>query len=634
MMRIYNHPIIRTERTDRSLPQDTWIASHHIPRETWRSEICPRPSVARYDLPTEGVPHGFWEPVQPSAQRVPWVNLSSEQSSSSASRLHRQFSGLHCDDDLEVDGDLYTGKHNRKFDYNKNYSDQDLERPEERPYYSTSRTSNGYLSKPVRRVIHDSSDRLIPIQVEHSRSVPIPHSINRYKESRRPVHSRMNTDVRTNSRNYIDLSEFEDSSSDQSDCDIYPFTCRKKLIDNARTRGGRPDKRHDLYSIDLRSNSPSTDTDCRLVSPPSTPSRVTTRRTQCHSPDRDVMCLSDINGGYKKQQDRKPPFSVEFEGGSYGKYKSDISNKLDKLPSSSAFYKSKGSHKITRDDEDSTFNDNIAYQSSDEDDCVISNNNDEKYDYDIVIKDTSRHRRACETDKWANGHRRESDSDEGASGHRQVRRVSDSSGHRQVSDSSGHREASDSDEGISPTPNYPAYKLIRKVICPEERQVDYIRGDGNCFFRALSKVIYNTESCHEEIRQAVVDVMEKYPKDFEQFIDGKSLEYHMKSMRRSGTWGTQAEIYGAATLLQRDIYILSPDHSGKQYRWLLFSPRFKQTDVNSFDLCYITLCHTNGNHYDRIAPLIGKCNCALLPPPLSGVKDHVDLTESEELMVV
>jgi hypothetical protein len=85
-----------------------------------------------------------------------------------------------------VDGDLYTGKHSRKFDYNKNYSDQDLERPEERPYHSTSRTSNGYFSKPVRRVIHDPSDRLIPIQVEHSRSIPIPQPVNRYKESRVP----------------------------------------------------------------------------------------------------------------------------------------------------------------------------------------------------------------------------------------------------------------------------------------------------------------------------------------------------------------------------------------------------------------------------------------------------------------
>jgi hypothetical protein len=611
MMRIYNHPV-RTERTDHSLPIDNWLTSRHIPRETWRTEICPRPSIARYDLPTQGVPYGFWEPVQPSAQRVPRVNLSSEENSSSASRLHREFSGLHCDDDLEVDGDLYTGKHSRKFDYNKNYSDQDLERPEERPYHSTSRTSNGYFSKPVRRVIHDPSDRLIPIQVEHSRSIPIPQPVNRYKESRVPVHSRMNTNVRTNSRNYIDLSDYEDSSSDQSDCDIYPFICRKKLINDVRTRRGS-----DLYSIDLRSNSPSPDTDCRLVSPPYTPSRVITRRTQCHSPDRDVMCLSDINGGYKKQKDRKSPFSVEFEGDSYGKYKSDISDKLDKLPSSSAFYKSKGNHKITRDDEDSAFSVNIAYQSSDEDDGVIGNHSDEKYDYDIVIKDTSGHRRVSDSDKRANGHRRGSDSDEGASGHRQV-----------------NRRVSDSDEGISPTPNYPAYNLIRKVILPEKRQVDYIRGDGNCFFRALSKVIYNTESCHEEIRQAVVDVMEKYPKDFEQFIDGKSLEYHMKSMRRSGTWGTQAEIYGAATLLQRDIYILSPDHSGKQYRWLLFSPRFKQTHVNSFDLCYITLCHTNGNHYDRIAPLIGQCNCALLPPQLSGVKEHVDLTESEELMVV
>ena len=193
------------------------------------------------------------------------------------------------------------------------------------------------------------------------------------------------------------------------------------------------------------------------------------------------------------------------------------------------------------------------------------------------------------------------------------------------------KSSSASSRNIMPTPSYPAYDTIRSVIRKEGRMVDYIRGDGNCFFRALSKVIYGSESSHQELRQAVVDLIEKYPREFEQFLDnGTSVHDHIVSMRQAGTWGTQVEIYAAATLLQRDIYVLSPDHTGECYRWLLFSPRFSYPEADTYDKCYITLCHTNGNHYDRIASKSGGCNCGIESPALSGVKARVDLTSSTE----
>lgn len=180
---------------------------------------------------------------------------------------------------------------------------------------------------------------------------------------------------------------------------------------------------------------------------------------------------------------------------------------------------------------------------------------------------------------------------------------------------------------VCPTPSYPAYDYLKRLLHREERIVDYINGDGNCFFRALSKVLYMTETCHMEIRQAVVDLIEKYPREFEQFTDGPSLHEYIIDMRRSGTWATQAEIYAATTLLQRDIYILSPDPGGDEYKWLLFSPRLEYTtSSSSSDPCYLTLCHTNGKHYDRIAALDGGCNCPLSPPVLSGVSGEIDLT--------
>lgn len=184
---------------------------------------------------------------------------------------------------------------------------------------------------------------------------------------------------------------------------------------------------------------------------------------------------------------------------------------------------------------------------------------------------------------------------------------------------------SSSSSNIRPTPSYPAYDIIRRILKKENRCIDYIEGDGNCFFRSLSKVIYESESCHSELRQAVVDLLEKFPREFEQFIDG-SVHEHIKTMRKLGTWATQTEIYVAATLLQRDVYVLSPDHTGEVYRWLLFSPRFSYKEASVYDRCYLTLCHTNGNHYDRIASVDKNCNCGVPPPRMMGIQGAVDLT--------
>ncbi|KAH3868607.1 uncharacterized protein LOC127867825 [Dreissena polymorpha] len=178
---------------------------------------------------------------------------------------------------------------------------------------------------------------------------------------------------------------------------------------------------------------------------------------------------------------------------------------------------------------------------------------------------------------------------------------------------------------INGTDGYSVYTYLKGFLSSTGRQIDAIKGDGNCFFRALSKIIYGNQKYYNEIRQAVVDVIQKHPRKFEAFADGPISE-HIADMRHDKTWATQTEIYAAATLLNRDIYILSPDQTGETYRWLLFQPQVKYNNNLTGCDCCLTICHTHGNHYDRIAPLVGKCNCELGPPEMSGIKGHVDLT--------
>ncbi|XP_076457257.1 uncharacterized protein LOC143291293 isoform X2 [Babylonia areolata] len=213
------------------------------------------------------------------------------------------------------------------------------------------------------------------------------------------------------------------------------------------------------------------------------------------------------------------------------------------------------------------------------------------------------------------------------------------------------------------------------------RQVDYIRGDGNCFFRALSKEMYGSEDYHAEWREAVCDLIGAHPRVFCQFVDPGpgSLERHVGFMRRPGTWATSCEIYGTATLLRREVYVLAPSpssspvpstttsrgHAEKDYHWLLFSPCSltskawarsngggggggggsgpgvkeegeeeeedeegdgdDEEDKEGVHPCYLTLCLTNGNHYDRITSATpGVCNCQMDPPSLDGAAVRMD----------
>ena len=123
----------------------------------------------------------------------------------------------------------------------------------------------------------------------------------------------------------------------------------------------------------------------------------------------------------------------------------------------------------------------------------------------------------------------------------------------------------------------------------------------------------------------------------------------MDRMSEENTWATTCEIYAAATLFQRDIYMLTPNHNNTLYSWLLFRPLFTKDfkpagkdidcasraakDASSLfnhsksdDPCCLTLCNTNGNHYDRVVPDHGGCNCFLPVPHLDGQSGSVDLT--------
>lgn len=87
------------------------------------------------------------------------------------------------------------------------------------------------------------------------------------------------------------------------------------------------------------------------------------------------------------------------------------------------------------------------------------------------------------------------------------------------------------------------------------RQEKEILGDGNCFFRAVSFCLTNSEDFYNVMRSAVCQHIIENKELFEPFTNGEqSIDNHLKlsNMSQTGTWATQVEIFATARLLNVD----------------------------------------------------------------------------------
>ena len=133
-----------------------------------------------------------------------------------------------------------------------------------------------------------------------------------------------------------------------------------------------------------------------------------------------------------------------------------------------------------------------------------------------------------------------------------------------------------------------------------------IKGDGNCFFRAISCCVPKSENNHEEIRQATCSFMlenENMFKSLQRNMNISMNEYLQRSnTRESGTWATELEIIAVATMLKINIYTYSTG------RWLLYSETLVNHDCTN-NRESIFLHHINENHYNVVSE---KCQNSLL----------------------
>ena len=124
-----------------------------------------------------------------------------------------------------------------------------------------------------------------------------------------------------------------------------------------------------------------------------------------------------------------------------------------------------------------------------------------------------------------------------------------------------------------------------------------IERDGNCFFRAVSYAISNTQSNHEKVRTSICNSALKKKELMQSFLrsQSESVDSYIKSshMTENGIWATEFEIMCTAYLLKSDIFTFS---NGK---WLKYSAAQVTEEVDILPSA-IYLNHENQCHYNVV----------------------------------
>lgn len=164
-----------------------------------------------------------------------------------------------------------------------------------------------------------------------------------------------------------------------------------------------------------------------------------------------------------------------------------------------------------------------------------------------------------------------------------------------------------------PIPSTKEYRDLQDML-GGERIIDHINSDGNCLFRSISKELLGHEKFHHVLRRITIQFMKVNLEQFKEYHD--SMEAHLQKMVNLGVWGTSAEIYAIATLLQVDIFVFSKHPRDTQYRWVCYHPQpvsrfnFQEPKVveqlarhpKPPSTYHIEIVHSFENHFDRVCP--------------------------------
>ena len=169
---------------------------------------------------------------------------------------------------------------------------------------------------------------------------------------------------------------------------------------------------------------------------------------------------------------------------------------------------------------------------------------------------------------------------------------------------------------IMQPPLTPEYVATLKELRQAERNLDYIEGDGNCLYRAISKILFGEQKYHSQVRTLLADFVEGNTWLFKNHFIGEAGTAYCKRIRKSGQWGSQIELIAVATILQVPVFLFSQQEEGSR-KWIRYEPKSTADinldfhpklrylrEINTPKSFRMEICQSqNRSHFDRICPL-------------------------------
>ena len=121
-----------------------------------------------------------------------------------------------------------------------------------------------------------------------------------------------------------------------------------------------------------------------------------------------------------------------------------------------------------------------------------------------------------------------------------------------------------------------------------------MKGDGSCYFRAISFAVSGTQEYYKNVRTTICDYIENFPGRLNAVLKNahdvqSGYEYIKKSkMHKDNTWATKIKILATAKCFRRDIFTFY------NYKW----QRYSYLKTLSTDAIYLD--NRAGNHFDVV----------------------------------
>ena len=88
---------------------------------------------------------------------------------------------------------------------------------------------------------------------------------------------------------------------------------------------------------------------------------------------------------------------------------------------------------------------------------------------------------------------------------------------------------------VKPKGNCIMSTLVRGLLSKNLKQFD-VGGDGDCFFKAVSRQLYSSPNYHQNVRKAGIDYLCTHPEQFIESVVDKSWSEYINDMSHQGTW--------------------------------------------------------------------------------------------------